>query len=468
MKTPRPNILFINTDQLRADHLGCYGHPLLPTPNIDRLANEGVMFDFTCAQCAICSPARYSLLSGCYVKNHGAHINNVKPYPETKSLIENFNNLGYRTTCLGKLHHDPPNDPFGFQKVTLFDGFPGVPGRYEKYEEFLKEKLGDNIDLNDLFNHPVDMLSNSEKRNRVYGPCLYGTSKLPENLHFTTWLTDLAFNEIRQWSSDEPQFLYLSYVAPHSPYNPPVPYDCKYDTEDVPLPSLNWEQEHKTKNPHVKTVHDNTGGDRLNQRIIQEARANYLGLINHLDTNIGRVLDLLEKLDLHKSTLIMLTSDHGDFMGEHGVFQKHFLYDGAIRIPWLVRYPGQVPKNKKIYGMVNQIDQIPTCLGLIGGNTSLDNISGSDRSQLICSEETTSTEEAVYSEHTFVGVGKMDMVRTNTDKLCSFQRNDDNSCHLEYYDLLNDPLELKNIINVKCKKRRIDYLRKLLFEFQSN
>ena len=153
-------------------------------------------------------------------------------------------------------------------------------------------------------------------------------------------------------------------------------------------------------------------------------------------------------------------------MGEHGIFQKHFLYDGAVRIPWIVRWPGEVPANKKIEGIVNQIDQIPTCLGFIGEKESLKGVAGRDRSQLIRSDKNSSDTELLYSEHVFPGIGHMNIVRSKRDKSCYFYMNKNEECYVEYYDIEKDPFEIDNRADSPESQERINYLCKKLSEWQ--
>ena len=146
-ETKKPHILFINTDQLKAEFLGCYGFPVDVTPAIDRLAQEGACFEKAFTQCPICTPARYSLLSGRYVSNHGALTNNHGVYPTVPSLVEEFNRNGYHTVAVGKLHHNPPDQKFVFQEVFLHDGTFRDRRKYSIYSKWLEEQGVDEDEL---------------------------------------------------------------------------------------------------------------------------------------------------------------------------------------------------------------------------------------------------------------------------------------------------------------------------------
>ncbi|MFW5915655.1 MAG: sulfatase-like hydrolase/transferase [Planctomycetota bacterium] len=156
----RPNVLFINTDQLRADFLSCYGFPVETTPNIDRLAREGMRFDSTFCQSPICVPSRYSLSTGLYPSSHCAYTNRHAPYPSTRSLLQDFNDNGYHTVAIGKLHHNPPDANFGFEEVHLHDGTFRSRRKYSVYSKWLKEQGVDE----DKLAYPPDIDSNPEKR----------------------------------------------------------------------------------------------------------------------------------------------------------------------------------------------------------------------------------------------------------------------------------------------------------------
>lgn len=440
------NILFINTDQLRADVLGCHGYPLNVTPNIDKLAADGAVFQNCFTQSPVCTPARYSLLSGQYLETTGVLGNGHRPHPELKSLIDRFNDAGYHTLAMGKLHHVPYDSPFGFKEVVLHDG--GLTGRVQcsAYYQLLHEK--GVIDLNskrplEIVSGPADIDTDPIKKkckNRVH----WGTSQLPEELSDISWLASTVIDRLEKWDSDQPLFLYASFVAPHSPYLASKPYDTMFDPDDIPMPNGMFDEDLNRKNPGLagKVAYY---GDIFDEPTVRSIRAAYLGVVVELDHHIGRIIQTFKE-KFGDEYIIALTSDHGDFLGEHGLCEKHFHYDTADRVPCVLSAPGIIEKGKKTDSQVEQIDMLPSVMEMTGVDYEKMACAGVPIDVPAVNQGDFPGKPYVFSQIKSYGVYSV-MVRGTDFKLIASVDLDDHQLYWELYDLKNDPFEQNNLID---------------------
>ncbi len=461
-----PHILFINTDQMKSEFLGCYGFPVDVTPAIDRLAKEGACFENAFTQCPICTPARYSLLSGRYVSNHGALTNHHGLYPTVPSLVDQFNRNGYHTVAVGKLHHNPPDQKFGFREVFLHDGTFRDRRKYSVYSSWLAEQGVDEEELA----YAADVDDDPTKRaykDRVH----WGRCRLEEKYTESKFLADTAMDYVDRYDAEKPLFMYLSFVAPHNPYCPPAPYDTMFAPEDMPIPQRETEEQLAKKHrllPQQLTQQDRDENQRMSDETIQSVRAQYAGLIRHMDDHIGRAVQKVRD-KLGDNVLICVTSDHGDFMGEHHKFQKHLMYDGGARVPYVVSWPGHIPAGMRVSGQVEQIDMLPTALGLAGADWTSRMVPGKDRSAELLQGDVQG-EEFVFSEH-WRNFGKLGeytaMARSDRYKLIVvLDVEPDRPLFYEFYDLENDPYEVENCIDSPELQDEIERHRNALMDWQ--
>ncbi len=438
----KPHVLFINTDQLRPDFLGCYGFPADTSPCIDRLAAEGVRLNGCYTQSPICVPARYSLTTGQYPTNHGAHTNNHAPYPTCPSLVEGFNGAGYHTAVIGKLHHNPPDSAFGFREVLLHDGTFRDRRPLSIYSKFLIEHGLNEDDMG----YPADIDATDEKRrlrDRIHwGPCPF-----EDRFCESTFLSDTALDYVAQYDRDEPLFLYLSYLAPHSPYCPPKPYDEMFDPADMPAPPRESPEQMERKHSSTGEMsRRNYGEGSIPEGTMREIRTQYAGLLRHLDTHVGRAIDAF-RARFGQDALIVFTSDHGDLLGEHFRCEKHQMYEAAVRVPYLITWPGHLEPGTSD-ALVEQIDMFPTVLGLVGGEYSRARTAGRDRSADLLRGEVAG-EPYVFSEnHDCPMCTYTAMARSREGKLILYLGGAEGvGPHYEYYDLASDPHELENVVD---------------------
>ncbi|MBI4586304.1 MAG: sulfatase-like hydrolase/transferase [Planctomycetes bacterium] len=353
----KPNVLLIHCDQLRYDALAANSrNRYLRTPNLDRLAREGVSFTRAYAVSPVCVPARYSLLSGRWPLRTGITDNGRGRYPEDgPSLMRTLAANGYQTTAAGKMHFTPVRARYGFQQMFLSEE---IPARLED-DDFLRELQGTS------FAHVEEPHG---CRSWMY--YLPQVSQLPKELHTTAWTAQKTIETIRgRKTGDPPFFIWTSFIKPHPPFDPPVPYNSLYLPEQMDNPirgsfnpdDLNTIQLLQAHYKQMSTLHD------LNfNRIL---RAAYHACVAFIDDEVGRILAALEASGELENTIIILTADHGEFLGDHWCYGKRSWHEGPGHIPMVIRLPGKKRAGETRPQIVTQTDLFPTLVELCGLQT---------------------------------------------------------------------------------------------------
>jgi len=354
-----PNILLLHTDEHRIDCLGAYGNRQIRTPNIDALAADGILFNNSFCSYPVCTPSRYSLLSGLVVREHGGYSNHCTLRPGTDTFPSILKTAGYRTKAVGKMHFTPTYFDAGFEEMELAE--QNGPGRWDDdYHRYLRDnELVDYNDLEDQLdeyrrNAPRSYFMNKGSR----------TSNLPEKYHSTTWIGDRAVETIEKWDKNQPHLLMAGFIKPHHPFDPPLPWSQMYDpgeTEILP----GWTDEcFEHDLARSRGFFPNT---ELTQAAIKRCTAYYYAGISQIDHQVGRVVKLLRQRGLYDNTLIIFTSDHGEYMGFHHLLLKsNYLYDPLAKVPLIIKYPGNSGMGKVSDDLVSNIDLAPTILRTAG------------------------------------------------------------------------------------------------------
>jgi len=366
MAEARPNILCFVTDQQRADHLGCYGNAQIRTPNIDRLAQEGVVFTQSYVANPVCMPNRASMLTGRYPKAHGLRENGNTLSPSEIVLPEMLRRAGYQTCSIGKIHLAPfgarrenakhewdlyeskeywdehsdlPLPFYGLDEVCLVDGHG--PYAYGHYKWWLDK------------NHPGShhKLSHEAPVSPPTGARQCWKASIPEELHYNAFIGDRTIDWLRRRNQSRPFFLWCSFPDPHHPFSPPQPWCDLYDPADIDFRPARRDGELNNLPDYFRRSYEGaigTGGLAGDLRGVtddhyREIVALTYGMISMVDDQIGRILEELERQSLIDNTVIVFFSDHGDLMGDHWLINKGpYLYDGLVRIPTIWRIPDVV------------------------------------------------------------------------------------------------------------------------------
>ncbi|MGQ9729860.1 MAG: arylsulfatase [Candidatus Zipacnadales bacterium] len=319
----RPNILFLMTDQHRGDTLGCEGHPCVQTPNLDRLAREGVRFTRAYTSTPSCTPARAGILTGQSPWNHGMlGYYRVAPHYHNE-LPRFFREAGYYTLGIGKMHYHPQRNTHGFHRTLLDEsGRVESEGFVSDYRQWFKQVAPDR--------DPDETgIGWNDHRAKAY--------VLPEELHPTRWTGDQAVEFLESYTGEQPFLLKVSFARPHSPYDPPPRLMDMYAGAAIP-PALIAEWAERNALRGQEHPNDLARGD-LGPNVPLVARQGYYGNVTFIDEQIGRILRALEGRGWLEDTLILFCSDHGDMLGDHHLWRKTYAYEGSARIPLLIRWP---------------------------------------------------------------------------------------------------------------------------------
>ena len=428
---PHPNVLVIITDDQRWDALGCLGHPLLKTPNLDRLAAEGARFVNAFVTTSLCSPSRATMLSGLYAHRHGV-LNNFTEFPDTlPSYPKRLREVGYETAYFGKWHmgetNDAPRSGFDFWmshrgQGRYFDNEWNINGR----REFIKG-------------------------------------------YYTTVITEHAEAWLRQ-PHDKPFVMVLGQKAPHGgPIEPEPQYAHAFDASPIAKPA-NYDAWRDGKPAWLAesfpTWHG-AGGPLYNYKDYDKFVRAYLGTLLSVDDSVGRLYAALKETGQLDRTVIVFTSDNGFALGEHGRVDKRTMYEESIRVPLLVRYPPLIPKPTVITEMVLNIDLAPSVIDL-GGAPPLKNTDGRSWQPLLAGKRSGWRQSFLYFynyEKEFPYTPNVRGVRTDGWKYIRYPHGDGGPDRQlgELYNLKTDPLETRNLINDPAAGKKLTEL-KLEFE----
>lgn len=358
--TSRPNILLLCTDQQRWDALGAAGNAAIDTPHLDRLTEQGVMFEQCYVQNPVCGPSRASLMTSSYVSTHGLHANGVDLAPGTQLVTRELADAGYDTGLVGKLHL---GSCFGGRSEPRVDDGLRVfrwahdphPGSSENaYHRWLRAA------------HP-DLYETAA------GEAGHSWNSMPTRGHYTRWIAEETIEYLRTGRRRDQPFVFIAnFFDPHHAFEAPAEYVERY--ADVELPPLTTRDGELTSKPSVQTAasaasyagHDK-GFLEYSTEELDDARRAYYAMVTLVDDEVGRILQALEDEGLADDTLVVFTSDHGEMLGDHQLMLKGpFMYDCAVRVPLIARWPGQLPAGHRVPDLVQWIDLAPTFLDAAG------------------------------------------------------------------------------------------------------
>lgn len=424
------NILFIMCDQLRWDYLSCTGHPTIRTPNIDALAARGVRFSRAYAQSTICGSSRMSFYTGRYVDSHGAAWNNFPLKVGEMTLGDYLRPLGRRTVLVGKTHMaadtegmarlgiDPDSTigtrvaECGFDPYERDDGLhgSGPAGRYDprpvRYNEYLRQLgyAGDD-GWDDWANAGED-----EHGNLLSGWLLRNSTRparVAEEHSETPYMTRRAMEFIDD-AGDLPWCLHLSYIKPHWPCIAPAPYHAMYGAADVP-PPVRSEAEKADAHPIYQAFLQSRVSKSFSRDEVREAVIPaYMGLITQIDDQIGVLMAHLEKKGLTGETMIVFTSDHGDYLGDHWMGEKDLFHEPSVRVPLIVVDPtpeADAARGSVCDALVEAIDLVPTFVQACGGTAQPHRLEGLALQPWLHGQRPAAWREYAISEYDYSSTG---------------------------------------------------------------
>lgn len=382
MTRAKKNVLLIVVDQWRGDTLGKLGHPTVKTPNIDALANEGVTFAKHYTQAVPCGPGRASMLTGLYMMTHRAVQNTIPLDARHTNIAFEVRKAGYEPALVGYTTTTPDprktasEDPRFKVLGADMEGWKPVGSwglKMEAYFAWIKAKgfpvpkIPTNIWLPQ--GHEKEEMGATAK-----------PSSIPAHLSDTSFFTDRAL-EYLKGTEGKPWFLHLGYYRPHPPFIAPEPYNSMYAPEDCPPPvraeSVDAEAtQHPMLEFYLKSIerkkffeHGQGLGAEMSEKEVQQMRATYYGLMSEVDAHVGQVCDYLKQTGQWDNTLVILTSDHGEQLGDHHLLGKLGYFDQSFHIPMIVRDPSEsanLTRGKIVRHFTETVDTMPTILEWMG------------------------------------------------------------------------------------------------------
>ena len=514
MANDRPNIVVILTDQQRTDSLGCYGAGYTRTPNIDRLATEGVLLERAYCANPVCTPARASIFSGLYPSRHGAWNVGMNVSQDVPMLSHMLSKRGYRSHYVGKAHFQPFGGPpgrsveriaddatygdwtgpyYGFETVDLSLGHTtwGMTGGH--YGAFLRSQVSDE---------QLERFRRPKALTECFGGEAYDW-ELPTRLHSSTWTAQRASAFIdgargggEPGLRQKPFLLVAGFQDPHHPHCVPTDFDDRVDPASVPLPDY-VEGELADKPPHFAMAHEGRLGDsayngkygvagqgrgydyrRVTEQQARLGRAYYHTMVRLIDRGVGEILAALDRTGLAENTLVIFTTDHGEMLGDHGIWMKGpFLYEQETHIPMIFRWPAGLPRGTRTDGLFSQVDIVPTVLSAVsgtpksawgcgsGGSAAIERpLDGHDALPMLRGQSASPRDavmvECVDDPRTL----RLKTIVTMDRKLTWYAGSDLG----EMYDLAHDPGEKRNLWNdPACAADKARLLGRILSEMES-
>ncbi|MFX1345497.1 MAG: sulfatase [Promethearchaeota archaeon] len=457
----KPNIILIFPDQHRGDIIGCMGDPVVITPNLDKLASEGVVFTQCFTNSPLCIPARATLMTGKYVSDHGVINNNMEASSSSQSHVRNIRDSGYHTAVIGKTHlyehradagWSHTNDKIDVLKEWGFEDIHEITGPIASarinspYTDYLEEKGLLKVHRKYLIDYWSEWSRGEAK------PWKLPPSPLPSEDQLDSYTGQKVVEWINNYNGEKPFYLQICFPGPHDPFDSTQEYRDKYKAGEMPVGILE-----RPKQPYpgnVQFVLNWSGLDGMTQAQNQLMKTFYYGKITLIDKWVGKIIIALEKKGLMDNTWIVYTSDHGEMLGDHMMSHKIVFYEGAIRIPLIIRPPSGM-SGWQSKSLVDQID-IAASLINIANAKLLENCEGRSLiPQVLAGPENEHAQEG--KDVVFSQVLRYTMVRNEHYKLVVRSHNLE---PVEFYDLINDPNELEN----KFKDPNLEPIRQQLID----
>ncbi|HZS07062.1 MAG TPA: sulfatase [Blastocatellia bacterium] len=441
-----PNIIFIMSDDHAAHAISAYGSRLIRTPNIDRLAKEGMRFDNCFVTNSICTPSRAAILTGRYSHLNGVpvfnHIDNSQPM-----LQKYMQAAGYYTGLVGKWHlggNDPKRPDEG--RPTGFDYWNILPGQGAYFD-------------------PVFIDNGTRTKYQGYT---------------TDIITDLTIEFLKKRPPDKPFFLMSHHKAPHRNWQPDEKHRKQFENVNVPEPeTFNDDYATRSDASRMATMHidqdlterdlkmkppEGLSGQALKKWKYQRYMRDYLACVAAVDDNVGRLLDWLDRQGLAQNTIVIYTSDQGFFLGEHNFFDKRFMYEESLRMPFLIRWPGHIKPGTASDRMILNVDFAPTILAAAGQPAPAE-MQGRSFLPLLQGKTPKDWRTSMYYRYYHPGdhnVAAHYGIRTDRYKLIYFNKLD----QWELFDLKKDPRELRNVYADPAYARILNQLRSELYRLK--
>ena len=438
MAEKQPNILFIMADQLATSALPIYGNPVVKTPHLSSLAEQGVVFDSAYCNSPLCAPSRYVLMTGQLPSKIGAYDNAADFPADIPTFAHYLREKNYKTALSGKMHFCGPDQLHGFEERLTTDIYPADYGWFPNW---------DDLTTRPTWYHNMSSVTQA-------GPCVR-SNQLDFDDEVVFHAQRYLYDYVRR-DQDRPFCLTVSMTHPHDPYAIPQEYWDRYTNEEIDLPKIRIPKDEQ--DPHSARLQEVYAyfDQELTDQQVRNARRAYYGAISYVDDKIGLLLKALKETGLDDNTIIVFSGDHGDMLGERNLWYKMSFFEGSARVPMIVHAPKHFSA-KRIKESVSTMDLLPTFLEMatnksdyqyampIQGKSLMPHITGK-----------TEGHDEVIGEYFGEGaIAPIFMIRRAQYKYIY--------CHIDpeqLFDLSNDPDELNNLAEHPDYKDIIDEFRK--------
>lgn len=449
---PRPNVLFITVDDLRPE-LGCYGSKHIHSPNIDKLAESGRLFERAYCQQAVCNPSRTSLMTGMRPDSIGVtgnHSHFRSNHPDVVTLPQHFRKHGYRAAAIGKIYHGVfPDGTSNTKWDTMGDpqswSEPAV--RFGPRYYYTEDGIAAAKDVFERIYKPKNPGPDDWTKKLVFGPATEAPD-VPDGTLYDGKVAEAAVKKLQELKGkDTPFFLAVGFIKPHSPYIAPKKYFDLY--RDVDLPSTTEFPVRAPKfaghgSEELRRYTDQPKSGAIPEGRQRRVRHAYFACVSYIDTQIGRVLGELERAGLSKNTIVVLFGDHGYHLGEQGLWGKTTNFELDTRVPLIVRVPGMKAAGKSTSSLVELVDLYPTLAELAGLPIS-DQLEGKSFARIL-NDPAHETKTEAFSQFPRGGGLMGYSMRTPTHRLMHWvHRQTGEIRETELYDYAEGLVELKNI-----------------------
>ena len=455
--TQNPNILLILTDQQRTDTLGFRSQTPCRTPNMDRLAKEGISFDRAICSSPLCLPSRASIFTGQY-PHQVDMMQNSDTLQAPPTLTDRLKARGYYTAYAGKWHLEPPGQPKAFKGREKDLGLDQVHGGKEMpkgqrvvdrwFDDAAGQSSADYSEWCEQNGLPDGWpVSDPDVRTHRKPSMTIPKTKvqdLPPDKTYDAWVTDIALDYYHNRPVDKPFFLVSSWFGPHPPFLIPEPYYSLYNPADIAEPPNFQPQDNKPRANLTSYYHQLWLDHGNDWTAWKKSVAVYWGYVTMMDDLVGRLLQALEEDGVLDNTLVIFASDHGEMLGSHGLWQKMMPYEEGLRVPLLMRYPQRIKAGVRSRAVTSLIDIPATILSVIDEPIPAPYVSR-DLSPAFTDEREFQNDSYRFSEHQPLGEWHQTVdFRLVVDHRFKYVWNNDDLD--EFYDLQNDPYECINLI----------------------
>jgi arylsulfatase A-like enzyme len=440
MEQNKMNVVIVMADQFHPKALGCMGHPVVKTPNLDRLAAENVMFTNAVTSCPLCQPARVSMLTGMYPHATQIYDNNEdkQTRPDLVSMGAYFHEQGYFTGTTGKYHAEVLTNAGFDYRINVAEYTDFLKARDK---EFATDYAGPSLE-----EYPSPSIG-----------C--GISPLEDDETRTAFEADSALRFLEEREQEKPFFLWMNFDAPHGPYYLSRKYASMYDPEAIAAHEFDYD----LLPPEQRAWTECRSYNRMTDAMLRQALAFYYGSISEVDFHFGRIIDRLKQQGIYDNTIVIFLADHGDHAGDHRIVNKGFAYDSTLKIPFMVHVP-KTDVSGKYADLVQNVDIFPTLCDLLGLQKP-EILQGNSFAGLLCGEL-----RGNYSprQYTFSDEYYYRTIRTATHKLIyappHLSWGDGQRFTSQLYDLEHDPDETINLYDAPEHVEVQTHLKELLLE----